>query len=977
MTRSIRTAGLAVLVGMLLTVGAGIPSAGAVAGHEPSASDVDQFEATDDLAPAVPAASDEPVVDEAADGVEGSDLSVQEAEDLVEPTDHAAPSGVTPDTAAPAFPFGFGATVPGGKNESTADLLGLGYEQVIRLSGSRVEIVEPLSRGSRVLRSFEAGASRDWPKNEDIPLFYGGENLAKKVVGHSASRLAVAGGHIYVSNVKTKPSGVSKARVPDGSVVRRFTVDGLVTNSRTYPEAFAVTALDAFVWGGKEYVAMGLNYSGIRVGLGTVQGMPDHRVFLEHWGGPKRKGGEWVQRDQMIELRFGVDELGRFLLVAGAVTQEMPALVTLNVDAGTEVWTHNFRPHQSPWEWPEVIEFLPLPGRVQIAVGWPTLGQLHLMEVSTSNQRGIIPGGVVSVVRYFQNAAGEPRVGFRSGVGHVFTSMVAKIDAGGNLAGTMSGGAQDLEWMVPGYRAWSVQVENRSRAELRFQPFAGATRAQGCWLVGGMKGVTSPLPTQPVQVPAGGRSAQYVTAHKRWGDAGDACRAEDPGLFYLQLDPVSEPGHRQVVQLASEPAGLRIAEQVGKGRFAIQLEPDGPLGVKLVVTDRFAAPSIVGVPRIDATRLTPRPVDGHQPTNDVNDPSRPVHRFTVSGVTWKVPGAEADQAEATLPLPVAEASVDGVEWHRLGTVASPVAPTRTGDRVTMGPALFDWQTVVGAPKDFRFFRVTAGGAVSEAVDVTPLDAPTPTSVVTKLQMAATGSPRANGLDQVAARVSMLGESSRGLDPKEHQDWYQRIYYRDATTKALVTGLGDAANPNQLLAFSLQPGQYANEGIGAERSGSIGVYFSLRSSQQGRSVTAVFKSDGTTRSAFTSAPSLAIVPESSPLLPGGSGVAGLTVSPCAEGACTLANPESAPALHSLTATSVSVQLSTGAIPGASSLPLVRLDDGADRPRLHTDVLRFGPGRATLANPNSFGSIASFTTHLVTHGERITFESRDVR
>ena len=74
-------------------------------------------------------------------------------------------------------------------NEVAADVLWLGDEQVVRLNGSRVEIVTPESRGGGVLTSFEAGTTATWP-GCDLP-FHGQDVL--RAVGHEASRVAVVG----------------------------------------------------------------------------------------------------------------------------------------------------------------------------------------------------------------------------------------------------------------------------------------------------------------------------------------------------------------------------------------------------------------------------------------------------------------------------------------------------------------------------------------------------------------------------------------------------------------------------------------------------------------------------------------------------------------------------------------------------------------------------------------------------------------
>ncbi|MDR5701953.1 hypothetical protein, partial [Agromyces aerolatus] len=530
-----------------------------------------------------------------------------------------------------------------------------------------------------------------------------------------------------------------------------------------------------------------------------------------------------------------------------------------------------------------------------------------------------------------------------------------------------SGPVGDLPWMVPGYRPWSIQIDNRTRTNLSSRAFAGSTRAEGCWYGADLRTASDPLPVQPVPVAMGGRSGAFMTGQRLRG----ASCGDNPGVFYIHVEPAGAPGQRQVVQLRGTASGIEVVDQVGAGRFTVHTEREGA-SVRVVVSERHDPPSVVSAPVLEAARLTPAPAAQHVPTDDVNDPSRPVHRFTLSGVSWNVPGAASDLTEATLPLPTAEGSVDGESWDSLGTVAAPTAPTRDGDRVTMGTAVFDWQTSAGATKDYRYFRVNAEGSASNVIDTAGLSSPAPAPTVSKLQITGTASPRANGLDQTPLRISLFGDGSQALDTVQHASWYERVYFRDPTTKALITGLGDPANPSQLMIFSLQAGQYANDGVTAAGA-SMAAYFSTRTSQQARSVMAVLKLEGTVDSKSLRSATSSFRAESKSLLGEGTGANGLVVTPCAEGVCTLADPQVGPALHSLTGTSVSVQFRTRVIPGAGSLPLTQPERNGEDLRLVSDHLTIRGSRATLSNPNVFGTGTMIATNLVTHGDRLTLEN----
>lgn len=875
--------------------------------------------------------------------------------------DDIAPGDIAPggEDGAPGVSAAAGVTVPMTSNEVAADVLGLGYEQVVRLNGARVEILQPATRGSGVITSFAAaGASSAWPRAGKKPLYYGGSNMADKIVGHSASRLAVSGRHIYVSILRTQ--GITTL----GSIIRKYTPEGVRVNERSERPQHAVTALDAFVWKGKEYLAIGYNRDGVRVVDPDVPGMPEFRELLTGWHGRGATGS--MERDQVTALKLGADG-DRLLLVAGKITSDDHALVALDVIGEKVLWAKEHRGGGVAENWPEVVsigEFGPN-GRTQVAVGWPRGGLVNFIDAAAGHDRGQLRDGVLSVVRFFTDAAGEPRVGIRRGNPQGFTSLVAKPDANGAPMITETGDVNALGWMVPGYRLWAVEVENRSSSEVTFQMIAGASRPEGCWLGAGLRGVGETLPTQPVPVAVAGRAGPYATAQRL---RGEACTGDNPGVLYLRVEPAGEPEQRQIVQLRADGQGFDIADQLGSSRLTAQVESDGGLRRRIVVSDRRAAPTIVGAPVVVAARLTPAPPEGHVPTTDPDDASRPVHRFTVSGVRWQVPGADTDLAGATLPLPVAEGSVDGQSWEALGTVASPLAPSRDGDRVAMGEAVFDWQNAYGATtKEYRYMRVTVGGAASNVIDVTDLPVPEPTKVATGMKLSGSSALRANGLDQTPMRISLTGGSSVVLDPAIHPDLYGRIYYRDARSKALLTGLGEEADPRGLLMFSLRPGQYANDGLGADVSGSIGVYFSTRSHQQDRSVQATFKAEPEKKPVTTASSPLSTKFDT--LLAQGTGAGGVSVGSCVEGACVLKDPSVTPALHGLTPTTVGVQFRTSAATGSASLPLTHPDRPAEELRLVRDILKISGSRATLSNPNIFGAGAVFTTHVVTHGELV--------
>jgi hypothetical protein len=124
------------------------------------------------------------------------------------------------------------------------DVLGLGYDQIIRIAGSQLQIVEPDDRGGAILRAF--------------------------YVGSAASHLATIGTTIFVGSVYGPDSGSMV-----GSKVQRFTAAGELINERAFPAKVAITSLDASVRDGREFLEIGFGQNGTRTVLADVIGISD------------------------------------------------------------------------------------------------------------------------------------------------------------------------------------------------------------------------------------------------------------------------------------------------------------------------------------------------------------------------------------------------------------------------------------------------------------------------------------------------------------------------------------------------------------------------------------------------------------------------------------------------------------------------------------------------------------------------------
>jgi hypothetical protein len=123
-----------------------------------------------------------------------------------------------------------------------ADVLGLGYEQIIRLAGAQLQIVDPESRGGALLRSFD--------------------------VGPAAARLAVFGQTINVASNYGDPTRT-------GSAIRQYQASGVLTNERTFPIGVTIASMRAYVEAGRAYLSVDFGEHGSRVLHADRLGLPD------------------------------------------------------------------------------------------------------------------------------------------------------------------------------------------------------------------------------------------------------------------------------------------------------------------------------------------------------------------------------------------------------------------------------------------------------------------------------------------------------------------------------------------------------------------------------------------------------------------------------------------------------------------------------------------------------------------------------
>ncbi|MDF2829353.1 MAG: hypothetical protein K0R01_2636, partial [Mycobacterium sp.] len=580
------------------------------------------------------------------------------------------------DEATPTLPAEAGVTVPGGTNEGVGDVLGLGYEQVIRLNGSKLEIVDPMHRGGELRESFDVGARRKLPvpSMDPFALRYPGladlyritgPEFEARSEGHEASRLAVDGEHIYVSTIRG-----SNGAAADGAIVRKYKVERqgearvlTEVNSRTVKGHFAITALDAFTFKDREYLAIGLNTTGVRVVRADVKvatdddpegGMPNYRTVNATWDG--RKHG-LHERDMVSAVALGTAGDDRLIVVAGRVTYEGSAIQATDLLVGEDdgnvwhhkdIWTNNHRGVEDAifehWEWTNLIEFGTVgpQKKPMVAISWPTRNRTSFLfpdsGITWNWTDGLAP---TTAVRYFTDGEGNNRVFVRRAPAGPILGMSVNTDW--EFYEDVPDG--QVHFAVPGYQAWTVKLENRSRQAMAFRSYAGSSRTAGCWFGSDLKPTDRPLPKTVSTVAAGGVAGPFVTAQRT---VGSNCTTE-PGAMYATFAPSNAPEQAQTVKLLGDMEGMRVDQEVGAGVLTVRTEREGEFGIRLIIEDRNDAPTPVGGPTLTGTRLTPAPGSDYEPTDDVDDPTRPVFRFTVTDQRWHVPGAD-ELTNVTLPV---------------------------------------------------------------------------------------------------------------------------------------------------------------------------------------------------------------------------------------------------------------------------------------------------------------------------------------
>jgi len=484
------------------------------------------------------------------------------------------------------------------------------------------------------------------------------------------------------------------------------------------------------------------------------------------------------------------------------------------------------------------------------------------------------------------------------------------------------------------------------------------------------------------------------------------------------VTPVNRPADVSLVDMQlGRDLGVNVTnDQIG-GSATVSIAPDnqpgGAFGSWTITVKTPAAPVAQAAPALVGQRLTAPPVDPTLPdTGLADDPHRPVYRFDVSGAQWGV--ANAGQLTTVLPAMTAQGSTDGTTWTDLGKLMPVTHPTVSGSTVTLGSASFFWQADPGQ-QPLTDVRVVSGGLASNVVHLADLAAP-PTnggtnatavssiSLISATANAALAAPRADGVDQAPLNVALSPANAGGVIPTSDPR-YQLVYYRDASSNELITGLYTPGDYQDYVSVSQWRGAYPNDGLNARLGGSRGGgttpcpkhrhrepnkhcggsggglgsgapgqahAYLVTTSGLSQSLNAVLNDSGTAGAVFTSS-NLSVLGSTASITWSGTARAGLSLNGCPSGSCTLVTPSTtAPGLYqdgsAAAGPVVGLMFALHATTAQSILPLQISTDHQQHP-LAESAITITNNQAQLSNAAVFWPDDRIDTSLLTAGQLV--------
>ena len=563
-----------------------------------------------------------------------------------------------------------------------------------------------------------------------------------------------------------------------------------------------------------------------------------------------------------------------------------------------------------------------------------------------------------------------------------------------NTANTFLPDWETFRRWYPGIKEGQFSIKNASGEQISVSLHARKDPEYGCW------SAPSAFPSQPVTIDPGRSSPVFTMGAYTAGPTGGCAAADATGSWrgYLVVTPVNRPADVSLVdvQLGRDMSVNVGNDQVG-GSTAVSSagspQPAAAFGSWTITVNTPATPTALTPPTVTGQRLTAPPVDPGLPDSGLaDDPHRPVYRFDVSGAQW-TGVAQPNQLTSTVPAMRAQGSTDdGTTWKDLGSLMPVTAPTLSGSTVTLGAASFFWQADAGH-QPLTDVRVMSGGLASAVVHLAGLTPPPTnggpaapavqalslTSAIANPANPGVAAPRANGVDQAPLNVALQPANGGGVIPTSDPR-YQLVYYRDASSNELVTGLYTPGDYQDYVAVAPWRGAYPNDGLnGRPRDVSQVHAYLVTTSGLGQSLNAVLNDSGVSGSSaggsvgvFTSS-SLSALGNTARISPSGTARAGLSLGGCPAGSCTLVTPTAtAPGLYqagSATAgPSIGLMFGLAATTSQSLLPLRMTADHPQHPLAKSSITV--TNNQARADPSVFWPDDTVDMTLLTAGQLIS-------
>lgn len=771
--------------------------------------------------------------------------------------------------------------------EAAADVLHLGRQQRVVLEGKDIAIYDHPAHGGALLHKITGAVKSDWPTEKMTPSLHDWVNNAnyKDAArnGVWGSTIAVSGDGIFVTDpqVETKRTGtghvISRNHTVTSTTVQKYQVERSPSGqyeTRTGPAAVhagnhVVTRLASGNVNGEDVIVMGLNHNGIRIHKASdLKSSSLAKYELKHL------------KAAVVSLAVGTRDDGRQMVAFGQVHDFHVAMV--DATTGEDLAIYRGEGH-APTSLafgkmgPDDKQFL---GVGYVAGKWKAklldpMGPHH--SPARSHYTDDHPGAVHALT-FFEDAQGEKRLAvsrnFDANRANVLKRSDSDIDRMEAVEWTdrkVDLTHQEMREAGSGFWRGRLLVENATKQPVDAYISSANDGQKGCWV--NPPGKKDSFPAgKPVVVEPGKTSPEYAATPSTLGSSFD-CLGKERSM-YVTVTKKDQPGSRQVAKVTYNQQNGKLAVDSADGSkggnvLAVQMSSvhngsgDNPLGTwKLKITDH-GEPSISQPPKLEGKRLTAAPsqawldeIEENGTVPGPDDPRRPVYRFDVPSVEWKVPGAANNlkQSEVEIPNMTAEGSTDGGRtWKSLGIVQSVGKPQRSGDRIILTNASFFLQNEKEG-NQYTSVRVKAGDATSEEIQLNSLQAPKANNnedvgglTVHPLSGENTkATPRANGMDQAPLEVA-IQTANHGAKLPSTDERYGLIYYRDKN-KQLITGLHQPNRYTQFTGIGMQAGSYSNEGNDlVANSDSVRHYLTSTNPDASQTITARLVNQGTDRS----------------------------------------------------------------------------------------------------------------------------------